>query len=655
MILKRLLGKVMIEMGFVTSAQLEEALRRQKQILEEKSLPERLKRAELVSESRLAAGVEMTPLLGQILVEMKLVTPAQLARALREQEEMLQAYSFLESEKLGSAIEIGSLINSTLNLAEVLALTMRHVNRVTNSVASTLMLLDDITGELIFSVPTGPKADKLIDIRIPSGKGIAGWVAESLKPALVPDVKKDSRFYPEVDKISGFETRSILCVPLIAKTKCIGVLEAMNKVDGQPFDDEDVVLLSIFASQAALAIENARLYCELKHHWEQDLRMQKKLAEVQKFRALVQMGSGVAHDFNNLLMGIQGNVSLMFLDLDDNHPHYKKLKNIEHYVQSGAELTKQLLGFAKGGKFEVTATDLNELVETTARMFGRTKKEIKIHKKSQENLWTVEVDRGQIEQVILNLYVNAWQAMPGGGELRLKTENVLVGDELAGPYPVKPGRYVKISVSDTGIGMNHETTQRIFEPFFTTKEAGIGTGLGLSSAYGIIKNHGGFITVKSKKGEGTTFEIYLPTSDKKLFKEKSMSEELIPGTERILLVDDEDMILDVGKQMLERMGYEVMVATNGREAVEILEQEKETVDLVILDMIMPDMSGGQVFDRIKEARSDMRVLLSSGYGVDGEAAEILERGCDGFVQKPFNIKHLSQKIREVLDGPHQFA
>ena len=666
MILKRLLGKIMIDMGFLTGQQLEEALQRQRKIFEEKTLPERLKRSRLVSEAQLAA--DMIPLLGQILIDMGFTTMEQLKEALRKQEKMVEVYKSLESEKLGTAIEIGSIINSTLNLAEVLALIMRHVNQVTNSIASTLMLLDDETGELVFSVPTGPKAERLTDIRLPSGKGIAGWVAEHEQPALIPNVREDPRFYQEIDKISGFETKSILCVPLKAKTRSIGVLEAINKADGNSFTEEDALLLSIFAYQAAMAIENARLYSELRDQWEEEIQMEKMLAESEKFRALGQMAAGVAHDFNNLLMSILGNTSLILLNIDSNDPHYERLKNIEQSVQSGAELTKQFLGFSRGGEYEVKPTNINELIKKSSEMFDRTKKEINIYRKYQKDIWTVEVDQGQIGQILLNLYVNAWQAMPGGGKLFIGTENVTLDENYVRPFNVEPGNYVKISITDTGVGMDEATKQRVFEPFFTTKEMGRGTGLGLASVYGIIKNHSGIVNVHSEKGMGTTFDIYLPASEKEVVKEKELHEETLKGAETILLVDDEDIIVDVGEGMLKALGYKVLLARSGKEAIEIVskayrakgkgQKRKESYapgavppapDLVILDIVMPEMGGGEVYDRIKEIDPDIKVLLSSGYSIDDQAKEILERGCDSFIQKPFNMKRLSQMLREILD------
>ncbi len=264
MILRKLLGKIFMEQGLVTDTQLEEALKRQRKIYVTHSLPEKLRCVNIVSEARRAAQFHTEPMLGKILIDMGLVTRKQLTTALATQQRMVEEYSGLDSNKLGTAIEIGSIVNSTLNLAEVLTAIMRHANQVTHSDASTLMLLDEEKKELVFSVPTGPKADQLTDIRIPCGEGIAGWVAEHEETVLVQDVNKDPRFYKAIDKISGFETKSILCVPVKSKTKLIGVLEVVNKTDGTSFTRQDSILLSIFAQQAAMAIENARLYEELR-------------------------------------------------------------------------------------------------------------------------------------------------------------------------------------------------------------------------------------------------------------------------------------------------------------------------------------------------------------------------------------------------------
>ena len=384
-----------------------------------------------------------------------------------------------------------------------------------------------------------------------------------------------------------------------------------------------------------------------------DITAQKKLEaqlqQAQKMESIGTLAGGVAHDFNNLLMAIQGRTSIMLMKKDSSHPDFEHLRGIEGHIESAADLTRQLLGFARGGKYQVRPTDLNELIKKQNRMFGRTKKEIIINGKYEENLWSAEIDRGQIEQVLLNLYVNAWQAMPGGGNLYLGTENVTLDESYVKPFSIEPGRYVKISVTDTGVGMDKAIQERIFDPFFTTKEIGRGTGLGLASVYGIIKNHGGFINVYSEKGHGTTFNIYLPASEKEAIVEKTPAGETLRGTETILFVDDEDMIIEVAEKLFEQLGYKVLAARSGKEAIEIYEENKERIDIVILDMIMPDMNGGDTYDRMKDINPRVKVLLSSGYSINGQATEIMDRGCNGFIQKPFKIKELSQTLREILD------
>jgi CheY-like chemotaxis protein len=349
-------------------------------------------------------------------------------------------------------------------------------------------------------------------------------------------------------------------------------------------------------------------------------------------------------------MGIQGNVSLIMADMDGSHLHYDRLDHIEQYVKSGSELTRQLLGFARGGKYEVRPSDLNPIINTSIDIFGRTKKEIRIHKKYQKEIWAVDIDQGQIEQVLLNLYVNAWQAMPAGGDLFLQTENAILDANYVKPYDVKSGKFVKISIMDTGIGMDAATQKQIFDPFFTTKVKDRSTGLGLASAYGIINNHGGIIGVYSEPGEGTTFNIYLPATEKIVSKQQRNYKELMRGSEVLLLVDDEEFILEIGKDMLERLGYKVVVAESGQKALDIYEKDQHAIDMVILDIIMPDMSGSETYDRLKEINPAIKTLLSSGYSINGKAQAILNSGCQGFIQKPFNLTNLSQKIRKILDA-----
>jgi len=379
-------------------------------------------------------------------------------------------------------------------------------------------------------------------------------------------------------------------------------------------------------------------------------RLKVQLLQAQKMEAIGTLAGGIAHDFNNLLMGILGRTSILLMDTPPADRRYEHLKGIEAHVKSAADLTRQLLGFARGGKYNVQPLDLNDLLCEQNTMFARTRREIRFHEDLGEGLWTVEADPGQLKQVLLNLYVNACQAMPGGGHLFIRTENVTLDRSFTRSHGASPGPYVRISVTDTGVGMDDATRQRIFEPFFTTREMGHGTGLGLASVYGIIKNHAGIIRVESRKGEGTTFDIYLPASEKPVRPRPARTESMLRGSETILLVDDEPMVTDVGAKMMSRLGYRVLTAASGAEALATFAEHHAGIDIVVLDMIMPEMNGEQTFHGLQEIDKTVRVIFSSGYSRNHQAVQETSCSQHPFIQKPFDIVKLSRKLREVLDG-----
>lgn len=386
-----------------------------------------------------------------------------------------------------------------------------------------------------------------------------------------------------------------------------------------------------------------------------DISASRKLEEQfqlsQRMEAIGTLAGGVAHNFNNLLQVIQGNISYLMLDKKFCEPYTDEITHIEKSIESGAKLTRQLLSFARSGDFSYKPININDVIKTTSQMFARTFKEIKIHQYLQKQIWTVEADAAQIELVLINMYINAKHALAEGGDLYLHTENAVLDEADVLPYEKEAGKYVKVSITDTGIGMTQKVSQKIFEPFFTTKKEGMGTGLGLSTAYGIIKQHGGFIGFETEPGKGTTFNIHLPATDKIRMPAGTAPDSLEVGNGTILLVDDESNIITIGKLLIEEIGYRVITAHGGRQAIDKFKDHLHEIDMVILDIIMPDMDGGKVFDELKKLKPEVKVLLSSGYSQDGYVKSILDRGCDGFIQKPFTIAHLSSEIKKIIGRP----
>ncbi len=383
-------------------------------------------------------------------------------------------------------------------------------------------------------------------------------------------------------------------------------------------------------------------------------RKEKKALEVrlmqsQRLEAIGTLAGGIAHNFNNLLMGVQGNASLGKLEIDPSHVVYSRLEHIESLVDRGSDLTRHLLAYAREGKVQVRSVDVNEIVKSTAATMGETRKDIRVLLDLTGGLDPVEADVMQIRQALMILCVNASEAMPGGGELTLATRSVSADLVKKQRPSVRDCRYVKISVRDTGVGMDRRTMAKAFDPFFTTKEIGVGTGLGLASVHGTVESHGGLIEVNSEVGRGTCFDLYLPVAGGRKRKEQVLMEERkMTRLRTILVVDDEEIISEVAGQMLETLGFRVLRAGSGTTALDVYKRHRDEIDLVILDMIMPDMGGGETFDRLKLIDPGVRVLLSSGYSLDGEAREILDRGCSGFIQKPFRLSDLSGTIEEIL-------
>lgn len=377
-------------------------------------------------------------------------------------------------------------------------------------------------------------------------------------------------------------------------------------------------------------------------------QLQKQIQRTRRLESLNRLAGGIAHNFNNLLNSIQFSAELIRLDSAPILSIKENLSNIFNCINRGAELIQQLLGMARNGKYAPAPLDINENILNCLEPFSHDACEIKINLNLEKRVWQIEADRQQIHMVLTSLFNRAWQAMPRGGRLFVSSENVTFNETTAELHNLMPGRYIKISVSDTGIALDHYTQNHIFDPFHTDLSLADGKGLGLASAYGITRNHGGNITLESIQGKGTTFHIYLPVIESPKLVQVDKA---IPGkrkSQTVLLVDDEKIVAQTEAAMLEKIGFEVLVAYNAETALETFADQREKVELVLLDMIMPGSSGEEIFRELKVIDPHVKIILCSGYSIHGEASHIMAQGCDGFLQKPFSLEKLSAKIREVI-------
>lgn len=385
---------------------------------------------------------------------------------------------------------------------------------------------------------------------------------------------------------------------------------------------------------------------------EEALRLKtEQLQQAQKMESLGRLAGGLAHEFNNLLATVCGHAELLLGEVDADSESARRIAQIKRAGERGALLTRQLLSFTRQQVLQPTTLDLNALVIDMYDMLRPIIGEhIELRTLPDPNLGCVEADTGQIEQVIVNLVINARDAMPAGGILTIETANAELDEPSAQAVGLQPGSYVLLSVADTGVGMDAETRQRIFEPFFTTKETGKGTGLGLSTIYGIVQQSGGQVTVTSKPGQGSVFRIYLPRVEATLHRPRQAPQaRSLAGTETVLVVEDDDMVRDLACSVLEANGYKVWGASSGRKALELCEQCPGPIDLVVTDLVMPEMNGRELGERVLARWPATRLLYMSGYTHDVLSRHGLDKMDQPFLQKPFSIHAFLLKVREVLE------
>ncbi len=566
-------------------------------------------------------------------------------KVLRRQNEYLYA---LHETALG-------LLNR-LDMNELLKAIIERAAQLTDTEHSFIYLLETNAGKMDLRMGRG-FFESLITLEAQPGLGLVGQVWESGKLVWVKDYATwKGRLSATVFDALG----SVVGIPLYAGHAVNGVI-GLAHLDEQQFTQEDISVLERFAELASIALDNARLYGDIRHKLaereaadREKKQLEAQLLHAQKMEAVGTLAGGVAHDFNNILQAITGYTELLLIKQEQEDPGYQDLQAIKESALRASNLVKQLLVFSRKMESKYEAIQLNEIILEIAKMLERTiPRMIKIEMVLENRLALINADVTQLEQVLMNLGVNARDAMPDGGTITIKTRNAVLDDTFCKTHVgAKPGEYVRLVVSDTGHGMDKEILNHIFEPFFTTKQRDKGTGLGLATLYGIIKSHGGFIYCYSEPRQGTTFDLYFPvlkTEARPAAPQEAEIRNLPRGQETILLVDDEEIILDLGQKILESHGYTTLMATSGEDALKIYEAQRNHIDLVVLDVSMPGMGGYKCLEGLIKINPKVKTIISSGYSATGKVKAALQTGASGFIGKPYMIAEVLHKIRETLD------
>ncbi|HEY7652365.1 MAG TPA: ATP-binding protein [Methylomirabilota bacterium] len=553
--------------------------------------------------------------------------------------------------RLESLVEISGELSRMQSLDSLLGRIAEACGRLVNTDWVGFRLVDG--DELVVAGTMHEGEGMPLKTRIKMGESLAGMVAATGRPLLLANPAAHPSLLPEhAEAMRRHGHRGSLTVPAKIGDRVVGVLSFLTRRE-EGFSPEDMAIATAFASQAAIALENARLLHESRRAYDELAQTQGQLEQAQKMDAIGRLAGGVAHDFNNLLTVILGRTDILLHPLPPEDPTRRGIELIRRTAGRAADLTRQLLAFSRKQVLEAVVLDLNAVTADMKDMLGRLLGEdIALVTTPMPDLGRVKADRGQIEQVVMNLAVNARDAMPRGGHLIVETENVDLDAEYVRRHMgARPGPHVMLSVSDSGLGIPREILPHIFEPFFTTKEQGRGTGLGLATVYGIVKQSGGYIEVDSEPDRGTTFRIYLPRVDaaSPALERSSRPPAAAGGTETILLVEDEEGVRELARDILRASGYAVIEARNGPEALLLSERHQGPLDLLLTDVVMPRMSGRELAERLAPLRPSMSVLYMSGYTDDA----IIRHGVLGadtaFLQKPFTPATLVQRVRETLD------
>ncbi|MDP2645439.1 MAG: response regulator [Desulfobacterales bacterium] len=578
---------------------------------------------------------------------------------LRESEEKhrnLYAQSRQQNQALSALSDISQTVNQSLDLDQILIDTIDKVVELFQCHSSMLRFFDEQTRELVHYASKGlsPEELKIARQRLKEDGSFISICIKSGRVETIEDMDTDPRVADTMGYVKSIGIRSLAFLPLYIQQKLVGTM-SIRYLEPRIYTAEEIQLFTSIGNMVGTAIENARLYQDREDTIRKLKETQGHLQQAQKMEAIGTLAGGVAHDFNNLLTTILGNADLVLMGIDRNDPAREGLEEIKKAGHRAASLTRQLLAFSRKQVIRPVVLDLNQALGDLGKMLRRLIQEnIELQFIPAPFLPYIKMDPGQIEQVAMNLAVNARDAMPDGGKLTIETAKTDLDEGHFHKRGMKPhpGPYVMLAVSDTGSGIDKETQERIFEPFFTTKEIGKGTGLGMATVYGIVKQNKGYIWVYSEPGQGTTFKIYLPAVKGDAAPEKEDKTPARPpgGSETVLIVEDDPALRDLSYRILHDHGYSVLAAENGENALRIIKEHEGKIDLLLTDVVMPKMSGKEVAARLQPVYPRMKVLYMSGY-----PDEIITR--DGmltpglnFLEKPFTAIDLAQKVRQVLDN-----
>jgi len=591
---------------------------------------------------------------------------------LREMAEIISALNRLTVEFRENAAQLETFIQRFATLAEItevtgkvpnvqdlLDLVLRKAMNATHARRGSIVLRPDHGDGLELAATHGwPK-----DNGPPPGRPtVTDRVIQSGEPLLVEDVE------PALGRPNDAERyvrESFLIMPLKTKSGTIGAVCLSEKDTGGAFNTQDQQFLSVLLGQVGYAVENARLLGQareaaqalrstVENQEEQIRQARRQIAEADKLAALGQLAGGVAHDFNNILQAILGYVEFGQRGLTPGESRHRDLSHIKEAAERAAELTGQLLAFGGRQMLQPIHIDLNRVVEDLMKMLDRVIGEhIERELRLAPNIGAVRADPRQVERVIMNLCLNARDAIVGSGKITIATSEAVLDERFCQSKPwARPGSYVRLIVADDGCGMDQDTMRQIFEPFFTTKGEGRGTGLGLATVYGIVKQHGGLIDVASSPGKGTEFRIYLPAVAAGAVETAAPDQKSAPrgGSETVLVAEDEKHVREVACRTLENAGYTVLVAADGEEACRILDEPGRRIDVAVLDAVMPRLGGLELCRRIRAKDADFPIVLCSGYSTEIVEFTLVNAPDVRFLPKPAHGDDLLRAVRDALDA-----